>query len=178
MDRPSGVRLSFVSRAPRIWSRRIASSRARASGRSNQLNSRTFGTPLELSDKNTRAVFGDYISIYDIQRAVTDGATVKIYYESRLAKLDVNQAEIDALRARGVIGGRMNKVGALRERHLSGDVEVDALHAVVTNQLLETLEGDVAPDGGDVRECISDPKLLGADLIEHTVAAGTDRLRP
>ena len=45
------------------------------------------GTPIELEDRNTRAVFGDYISIYDIQRAVEDGATVPIYYESRLAKL-------------------------------------------------------------------------------------------
>ena len=45
------------------------------------------GTPIELADKNTRAVFGDYISIYDIQRAVEDGATVPIYYESRLAQL-------------------------------------------------------------------------------------------
>ncbi|MFZ5885608.1 MAG: type I restriction endonuclease subunit R [Chloroflexota bacterium] len=47
------------------------------------------GTPLELQDRNTRAVFGDYISIYDIQRAVEDGATVPIYYESRLAKLNL-----------------------------------------------------------------------------------------
>jgi type I restriction enzyme R subunit len=47
------------------------------------------GTPIELADANTRAVFGDYISIYDIQRAVEDGATVPIYYESRLAKLDL-----------------------------------------------------------------------------------------
>ncbi len=47
------------------------------------------GTPLELADRNTRAVFGDYISIYDIQRAVEDGATVPIYYESRLAKLSL-----------------------------------------------------------------------------------------
>jgi type I restriction enzyme R subunit len=47
------------------------------------------GTPIERHDANTRAVFGDYISIYDIQRAVQDGATVPIYYESRLAKLDL-----------------------------------------------------------------------------------------
>jgi type I restriction enzyme R subunit len=47
------------------------------------------GTPLELEDRNTRAVFGDYISIYDIQRAVEDGATVPIYYEARLARLDL-----------------------------------------------------------------------------------------
>jgi len=51
------------------------------------------GTPIELTDKNTQAVFGDYISIYDIQRAVEDKATVPIYYESRLAKLDLDEAE-------------------------------------------------------------------------------------
>ncbi|OQB74760.1 MAG: Type-1 restriction enzyme R protein [bacterium ADurb.Bin132] len=51
------------------------------------------GTPVDLTDKNTRAVFGDYISIYDIQRAVEDGATVPIYYEGRLAKLELNEAE-------------------------------------------------------------------------------------
>ncbi len=49
------------------------------------------GTPIEKADANTRAVFGDYISVYDIQRAVEDGATVPIYYESRLAKLDLPQ---------------------------------------------------------------------------------------
>src|SRR5437773_3671880 len=51
------------------------------------------GTPIELTDKNTRAVFGDYISVYDIQRAVEDKATVPIYYESRLAKLALEEAE-------------------------------------------------------------------------------------
>ena len=51
------------------------------------------GTPIELRDANTRAVFGDYISIYDIQRAVEDEATVPIYYESRLAKLDIDESE-------------------------------------------------------------------------------------
>jgi len=51
------------------------------------------GTPIELTDKNTRAVFGEYISIYDIQRAVADKATVPIYYEGRLAKLDLAESE-------------------------------------------------------------------------------------
>ena len=55
------------------------------------------GTPVETDDKDTRAVFGDYVSIYDIQDAVDDGATVPIYYESRLAKLDINQAQIEQL---------------------------------------------------------------------------------
>ena len=51
------------------------------------------GTPIEKTDANTRAVFGDYISVYDIQRAVFDGATVPIYYESRLAKLQLKESE-------------------------------------------------------------------------------------
>src|SRR5438128_11424367 len=51
------------------------------------------GTPIEKTDANTRAVFGDYISIYDIQRAVEDKATVPIFYESRLAKLELKPEE-------------------------------------------------------------------------------------
>ena len=50
------------------------------------------GTPIEKNDRNTRAVFGDYISIYDIQRAVEDGATVPIYYESRLAEIELDES--------------------------------------------------------------------------------------
>ena len=57
------------------------------------------GTPIANDDRDTRAVFGDYVSIYDIQDAVDDGATVEIFYESRLAKLDVNAAEIERLSA-------------------------------------------------------------------------------
>lgn len=51
------------------------------------------GTPIELKDANTRAVFGDYLSIYDIQQAVIDGSTVPIYYEGRLAKLELKEKE-------------------------------------------------------------------------------------
>lgn len=51
------------------------------------------GTPIELDDRDTRAVFGDYIDVYDIKRAVDDEATVPIYYESRLAKLDLDELE-------------------------------------------------------------------------------------
>lgn len=52
------------------------------------------GTPIEKADANTRAVFGDYVSVYDIQQAVADGATVPIYYESRIAKLGLLEAEL------------------------------------------------------------------------------------
>lgn len=55
------------------------------------------GTPVSSEDKDTRAVFGDYVSVYDIQDAVEDGATVPIYYESRLSKLDLNHDEIQQL---------------------------------------------------------------------------------
>ena len=51
------------------------------------------GTPIEHEDANTRTVFGDYISVYDIQRAVEDRATVPIYYESRLARLALDERE-------------------------------------------------------------------------------------
>jgi type I restriction enzyme R subunit len=57
------------------------------------------GTPIEKTDANTRTVFGDYISIYDIQRAVADEATKPIYYESRIAKLALNAAELPKLDA-------------------------------------------------------------------------------
>jgi type I restriction enzyme R subunit len=50
-------------------------------------------TPVDFSDRNTRAVFGNDISVYDIQRAVDDNATVRIYYEGRLAKIDLPEAE-------------------------------------------------------------------------------------
>src|SRR5690606_7480590 len=62
------------------------------------------GTPIEAADVNTPAVFGHYIDIYDISRAVEDGATVPIYYESRLARIELDEdekpkidAEVEAL---------------------------------------------------------------------------------
>jgi type I restriction enzyme, R subunit len=51
------------------------------------------GTPVESTDKNTQAVFGDYIDVYDIQQSVHDGATVSIFYESRLAKVNFDENE-------------------------------------------------------------------------------------
>ena len=53
------------------------------------------GTPVESKDKNTKAVFGEYVDVYDIERAVKDGATVPIYYENRFAKLRLNELFLD-----------------------------------------------------------------------------------
>ena len=82
------------------------------------------GTPVELTDKNTRAVFGDYISVYDIQRAVEDRATVPIYYESRLAKLELDESErpsidpefeeVDRRRGSRAQGKAQDEVGTAR----------------------------------------------------------------
>jgi type I restriction enzyme R subunit len=55
------------------------------------------GTPVSLDDRDTRSVFGDYVHVYDIEQAVKDGATVPIYYESRLAKLELKDDEVAAL---------------------------------------------------------------------------------
>lgn len=55
------------------------------------------GTPIESTDKSTRAVFGDYVDVYDLTRAVEDGATVKIFYESRLAKINLTEEELAEL---------------------------------------------------------------------------------
>jgi type I restriction enzyme R subunit len=55
------------------------------------------GTPISSEDKDTRSVFGEYVSIYDIEQAVQDGATVPIYYESRLAKLELKAEETPAI---------------------------------------------------------------------------------
>ena len=57
------------------------------------------GTPIEQTDANTRGVFGNYISIYDIRQAVEDKATVPIYYESRIARLALNEKELPRIDA-------------------------------------------------------------------------------
>ena len=55
------------------------------------------GTPVSATDRDTRAVFGDYIHVYDMQQAKEDGATVAIYYESRLAKLRLKESELPSI---------------------------------------------------------------------------------
>ena len=57
------------------------------------------GTPISQDDRDTQSVFGNYVSIYDIQQAVDDGATVPIYYESRLAKINLNQDALPTIDA-------------------------------------------------------------------------------
>ena len=98
------------------------------------------GTPIELQDANTRAVFGDYISIYDIQRAVEDQATVPIYYESRLAKLALDEHErlrIDPGFEEATEGEEVDRKEKLKTKWAQ-------LEAVVgTEQRLKLVAGDI-----------------------------------
>lgn len=101
------------------------------------------GTPIEQNDANTRAIFGDYISIYDIQRAVADGSTVPIYYESRIAKLALNIAALPRL-----------------------DQEFDEITEGEEQTSREKLKSKWAA----LEALVGDPKrikLIAADLIQH-----------
>ncbi|MHB1233112.1 MAG: type I restriction endonuclease subunit R [Burkholderiales bacterium] len=101
------------------------------------------GTPIEKTDANTRAVFGDYISIYDIQRAVADKATVPIYYESRIAKLGLNAAELPKL-----------------------DAEFDE----ITEGEEQTSREKLKTKWAAIEALVGDPKriaLIAADLVAH-----------
>jgi type I restriction enzyme R subunit len=101
------------------------------------------GTPLELDDRDTRVVFGDYIDIYDVGRAIADGATVPIYYESRLIKLELPEAERDLL-----------------------DEEFDAL----TEDEEQTRRDTLASRWSQLEAVVGTPKRLAevaADFIQH-----------
>ncbi len=101
------------------------------------------GTPIEKTDANTRAVFGDYISIYDIQRAVADRATVPIYYESRIAKLGLNASELP---------------------HLDDEFEE------ITEGEEETRREKIKTKWAALEALVGHPKrikLIAADLVQH-----------
>ena len=101
------------------------------------------GTPIEKTDANTRAIFGDYISIYDIQRAVADKATVPIYYESRVAKLGLNAAELP---------------------------EIDAAFDEITEGEEQSRKEKLKTKWAALEALVGDPKrvaLIAADLVAH-----------
>lgn len=101
------------------------------------------GTPIEATDVNTPAVFGHYIDIYDISRAVEDGATVPIYYESRLARIELNDDEKPRIDA---------EIEALLE-------DQDEPSAERTKQKWSTVEALV---GSDKRLA-----MIARDLVQH-----------
>ena len=91
------------------------------------------GTPIELEDANKRAVFGDYISVYDIERAVEDKATVPIYYESRLARLaldEVERSKIDPDFEEATEGEEVERKEKLKTKWAQLEAVVGAPHRV------------------------------------------------
>lgn len=119
------------------------------------------GTPIELTDKSTPAVFGNYISIYDIQRAVQDGATVPIYYESRLAKLALDERErprLDAEFEEVTEGEEVDRKEALKSKWAALETVVgsDKRINLIANDLVEHFEHrQEALDGKAMIVCMS-----------------------
>jgi type I restriction enzyme R subunit len=119
------------------------------------------GTPIELTDANTRAVFGDYISVYDIQRAVQDGATVPIYYESRLAKLallDSERPKIDPGFEEATEGEEVERKEKLKTKwaQLEAVVGAEKRLELVARDIVEHFEKRLAAmDGKAMIVCMS-----------------------
>ena len=135
------------------------------------------GTPIELEDANTRAVFGDYISIYDIQRSVEDGATVPIHYESRLAELELDDAErpaIDPDFEEATEGEEIERKERLKTKWAQLEAIVGAEKRVrqVAEDIVEHFEQRLeALDGKAMVVCMS--RRICVDLYNELV-----RLRP
>ena len=134
-------------------------------------------TPIELQDASTRAVFGDYISIYDIQRAVQDGATVPIYYESRLAKLVLDEAErpkIDPEFEEATEGEEIERKEKLKSKwaQLEAVVGSDKRLDLVAHDIVEHFERRLeVMDGKAMVVCMS--RRIAVDLYREIA-----KLRP
>ncbi|MFZ2955431.1 MAG: type I restriction endonuclease subunit R [Candidatus Ozemobacteraceae bacterium] len=119
------------------------------------------GTPIEHTDANTRAVFGEYISVYDIQRAVIDGATVPIYYESRLAKLTLKESErpkIDPEFEEATEGEEVDRKEKLKSKWAQIEAIVGSEHRlqIVAKDLVEHFENRLSViDGKAMIVCMS-----------------------
>jgi type I restriction enzyme R subunit len=136
------------------------------------------GTPVDLVGANTRAVFGDYIDVYDIAQAVEDGATVPIYYEARVAKIDLDEDVAETLDTEfdevtedledaeaGAIARRWSRVEAL----VGADARLDAVVADILQHFDARLE---AIDGKAMIVCMS--RRICVEVYDRIVAARPD----
>ena len=132
------------------------------------------GTPIEQTDANTRAVFGDYISVYDIARAVEDGATVPIYYESRLAKLALREDErpkIDPEFEEVTEGEEVERKEQLKSKwaQLEAVVGSENRLRLIARDLVEHFENRLAAiDGKAMVVCMS--RRIAVELYREIVA--------
>ena len=135
------------------------------------------GTPIELQDANTRAVFGDYISIYDIRRSVEDRATVPIYYEGRLAELELEEdlrPRIDPDFEEATEGEEIERKEKLKTKwaHLEAVVGAEQRVKQIAEDIVTHFEQRLAAlDGKAMVVCMS--RRICIDLYRELV-----RLRP
>src|SRR5205814_9097358 len=132
------------------------------------------GTPIEQTDANTRAVFGDYISVYDIQRAVADGATVPIYYESRLAKLELKQSErptIDPEFEEATEGEEVERKEKLKSRWAQLEAVVGSANRIklIARDLVEHFENRLAAMDGKAMVVVMS-RRIAVELYREIVA--------
>jgi type I restriction enzyme R subunit len=132
------------------------------------------GTPIEKADASTLAVFGDYISVYDIQRAVVDGATVPIYYESRLAKLLLRESErptIDPEFEEVTEGEEVERKEQLKSKWAQLEALVGSKNrmAIIARDLVDHYENRLAAmDGKAMIVCMS--RRIAVELYREIVA--------
>ena len=135
------------------------------------------GTPIEATDKNTKQIFGDYIDIYDIQRAVDDKATVKIFYEARLAKINLEESEkphIDPEFEDVTEGEEQSTKEKLKSKwaQLEAMVGTEKRLAQVANDIIQHFENRLtAMDGKGMIVCMS--RRICVDLYNQII-----KLRP
>jgi type I restriction enzyme, R subunit len=136
------------------------------------------GTPIEKTDANTRAVFGDYISVYDIERAVFDGATVPIYYESRLAKLELKESErprIDREFEEATEGEEVERREKLKSKWAQLEAVVGSENRIklIARDLVEHFENRVATMDGKAMVVVMS-RRIAVELFRALVALRPD----
>jgi len=135
------------------------------------------GTPIETADRSTPEIFGDYISIYDIQQAVEDGATVPIFYEARLAKIELDEGErpkIDPDFEEVTEGEEISEKERLKRKwaQLEAMVGTEKRISLIAQDIVDHFEGRLkAMDGKALVVCMS--RRVCVDLYSAIV-----KLRP
>ncbi len=136
------------------------------------------GTPIEAEDRNTKQVFGDYISVYDIRRSVEDKATVPIHYESRLAKLELNEDErpqIDVEFEEATEGEEVERRERLKTKwaQLEAVVGTEKRLNLIAKDIVDHFEARLdAMEGKAMVVCMS--RRICVDLYKQLVALRPD----
>ena len=137
------------------------------------------GTPIEADDVNTPAIFGDYIDIYDISRAVEDNATVPIYYESRLARIELDEdekpkidAEIEAIVEddEASLQEKQKAKWSTVERLVGAEKRLD----LIAQDLVDHLEARIEGMGGGKAMAVCMSRQICVDLYKHIIALRPD----